>query len=126
MLKKFSSRDGCPTRELFCNNVKISARVADTPEHRLQGLMGVKKLGDNEGCLLDFRFAQPVSLWMRNVPIDLDVAFLDAAGTIVAVDNMLSESNIIYKSPENVRYALEMSKGFLSKHKIEEGDIILL
>ncbi len=126
MLKKFSSRDAFPRRPLHCNDVKINARIADTPESRLQGLMGVKKLGDNEGCLLDFKFAQPISLWMRNVPVNLDVAFVDSAGTIVAIDSMLSESNVIYRSPENVRYALEMPNGFFKKHEISEGDIILL
>ena len=126
MLKRFSSNEDCPRKQLVCNDIQINARLADTSEQREKGLMGVKSLSENEGCLLDFESEQPISLWMRNVPIDLDVAFINSTGIIVAIDHMLSEADIIYRSPSDVRYALEMSKGFFDKNGIKEGDTVLL
>lgn len=126
MLRKFSSRQFIPRKQLNCKGIPIDARLAATPEDRLKGLMGIESLGDNEGCLLDFKFEQPLILWMRNVPIDLDVAYLASNGEIVAVDNMFANSNRLYHSPINVRYALEMPANFFSKHQIISGDQVVI
>jgi uncharacterized protein len=57
-------------------NIKIQLEVAQTPEQQMMGLMYRPALPDNRGMLFVFPSAQPVKFWMKNVPVALDMVFL--------------------------------------------------
>jgi uncharacterized membrane protein (UPF0127 family) len=67
---------------------KFSAEIADTAEERAQGLMFRDKLAANEGMLFLYPVAKPVSFWMKNTPLPLDMLFIDATGQIINVAAM--------------------------------------
>lgn len=54
----------------------IQLEVARTPQQQATGLMYRKSLADNRGMLFSFEPPQPVSFWMKNVVIPLDMVFL--------------------------------------------------
>jgi uncharacterized membrane protein (UPF0127 family) len=58
------------------NGTKIQLEVAKTPEQQAMGLMYRTNLADNQGMLFKFPSAQPVSFWMKNTLIPLDMIFL--------------------------------------------------
>ncbi|NJN07313.1 MAG: DUF192 domain-containing protein [Richelia sp. SL_2_1] len=58
------------------NGTKIQLEVAQTPQQQAMGLMYRPTLPDNRGMLFDFVSPQPVSFWMKNVPVPLDMVFL--------------------------------------------------
>jgi hypothetical protein len=58
------------------NGAKINLEVAKTPEQQAMGLMYRPALPDDRGMLFVFPSAQPVSFWMLNVPVSLDMVFL--------------------------------------------------
>ncbi|MBD2148475.1 DUF192 domain-containing protein [Sphaerospermopsis sp. FACHB-1194] len=58
------------------NGTKINLEVAKTPEQQAMGLMYRPALPDDRGMLFVFPSAQPVSFWMLNVPVSLDMVFL--------------------------------------------------
>ncbi|MFM2060527.1 MAG: hypothetical protein RLZZ507_197 [Cyanobacteriota bacterium] len=58
------------------NGTKINLEVAKTPEQQMMGLMYRPALPDDRGMLFVFPSAQPVSFWMKNVPVSLDMVFL--------------------------------------------------
>ncbi|BBD58856.1 hypothetical protein NIES2109_16350 [Nostoc sp. HK-01] len=58
------------------NGTKIELEVAVTPEQQAKGLMNRPALPDNRGMLFKFPSAQPVQFWMKNVPVALDMVFL--------------------------------------------------
>ncbi len=58
------------------NGRKIQLEVARTPKQQAMGLMYRDALPDNRGMLFEFSSPQPVSFWMLNVPVPLDMVFL--------------------------------------------------
>ena len=63
---------------------QIQLEVAKTPEQLATGLMYRTTLADDRGMLFVFKPARPVSFWMKNVPMNLDMVFLQA-GTVVKI-----------------------------------------
>ncbi len=59
------------------NGSKIDLEVAQTPEQQQMGLMHRPALPDDRGMLFTFSQPQPVSFWMKNVPVPLDMVFLN-------------------------------------------------
>lgn len=61
----------------FPKDVKIELEVAATPEQQMMGLMYRPTLADNRGMLFVFPSSQPVKFWMKNVPVALDMVFIE-------------------------------------------------
>jgi len=60
----------------FHENIKIQLEVARTQEQQQMGLMYRPALANNRGMLFVFPTAQSVKFWMKNVPVALDMVFL--------------------------------------------------
>lgn len=58
------------------NGTTIELEVARTPEQQQMGLMYRPALPNNRGMLFPFSAPQPVRFWMKNVPVALDMVFL--------------------------------------------------
>ncbi|MDB9446971.1 DUF192 domain-containing protein [Anabaena sp. CS-542/02] len=58
------------------NGSRIQLEVARTPEQQAKGLMYRPPLPDDQGMLFEFPDARPVRFWMKNVPVPLDMVFL--------------------------------------------------
>ena len=122
MIKKFA-KENPDYKTIKCNGVTIYARVADDDTERAKGLSGVESLGPNEGMLFDFLTEQPVSFWMKNCLMDIDVAFATENKVIVDIGNMYKDlPNVLHNSPVPVRYALEVPKNFFAQNNIAVGD----
>lgn len=108
-------------------HLPIYARLANTPQLLERGLMEVNRLDLNEGCLLDFKKEVEANLWMRNCKINLQAATIGKDGKIVDIlDMYCSDPYRVHRSSKPVRYALEMSEQFFTKHGIKVGDRVRL
>ncbi len=55
---------------------RIALEVAQTPEQQALGLMYRPALAPDRGMLFPISPPRPVSFWMRNVPVPLDMVFI--------------------------------------------------
>ncbi len=104
------------------------AFVADTGETRQVGLMNVTEheLAPDEGMIFVFYTDLPLSFWMRNTIIPLDIAYIRSDGLIVKAYTMQPLYEGGYPSIEAAKYALEVHAGQFAKWGIREGDRVII
>ncbi|MFO1157870.1 MAG: DUF192 domain-containing protein [Reyranellaceae bacterium] len=103
--------------------IKFDVELALTEAERARGLMFREKLGPYDGMLFDFYQEAPVSFWMKNTLIPLDMVFIAADGTIRHVHanaKPLSTDTIPSEFP--VRGVLEINGGSARLLGIKPGD----
>lgn len=99
--------------------------LADDAEERRIGLMHRREMGADQGMLFDFGRSQPVSMWMRNTYIPLDMLFIDEGGEIVNIGHdTVPHSEAIVSSAGRVRFVLEVPAGTSRLLGIGPGDIV--
>ena len=99
----------------------FKVEVAATPVERARGLMERTRLPANGGMLFVFETADRHCFWMRNTPLPLSIAFIDASGRIVALADMAPRSDALHCPPSEVRYALEIAQGGFATRGIAPG-----
>jgi uncharacterized membrane protein (UPF0127 family) len=92
--------------------IKFDVDLALNDIERARGLMFRKELGPYEGMLFDFYQEAPVTFWMKNTLIPLDMVFIAADGTIRHVHaNAKPLSTDTIPSEYPVRAVLEINGG---------------
>ncbi len=62
---------------------------------------------------------------MKNTFIPLSIAFLDDSGRIISIQSMTPiQTDEHYRSPQPVRYALEVNQGWFDTRGIQVGDVV--
>ena len=103
----------------------FTVEVVDTPETRAQGLMYRQELADDAGMLFDFQEERPVSFWMRNTFIPLDMLFIKADGTILNIHvNARPHDTTSIPSEGPVQFVLEIPGGRSDELGIAAGDTV--
>lgn len=109
-------------------NVKstIDIAIAKTEHQRNLGLMDVYKLVENQGMLFLFEKEQPLTFWMANTPLPLDIFFVNKDSVIIRVHkNTQPLSNSQYGTDgELAQFVVETNAGYSTTHDIKEGDRI--
>ena len=114
--------------------------LALDPPTRQRGLSGRGEIPRHGGMLFVLPRPQPFAMVMRDCPVPIDVAFLDADGRVVAVHEMAVEpprapgessaayeSRLpLYSSPTPVLFAIETAGGRLRELGLAEGARVAL
>jgi uncharacterized membrane protein (UPF0127 family) len=97
--------------------------VATTPAQHEQGLMWVRQLAPDQGMLFLLESPRPMTMWMKNTYMPLDMVFADEAGRIVGIArNTTPLSTTLISSPSNVAAVLEILAGESNRRGITVGD----
>lgn len=107
--------------EAFIGDYPVRLQVALTETEQRQGLMGTQELPADNGMLFVFRPERPVAMWMKNTPIDLDLAYLDARAQIVSLGTMKALTTDLHESNGPVGFAIEMPAHWFRYHRIPLG-----
>ena len=98
--------------------------VAITPDQQARGLMWRPVLGSNKGMLFIFDRQRPLSFWMQNTLIPLDMVFIDNAGQLVSIQR---EATPLSRTPRPsngpARFVLEIDGGDAAALNITEATV---
>jgi uncharacterized protein len=100
--------------------------LAETPAQQEQGLMWLRQLPPDYGMLFVLGAPRPMTMWMKNTYVSLDMLFLNASGRIshiAARTTPLSET--IISSNGEVVGVLEIAAGEAQRRGIAVGDRVL-
>jgi uncharacterized membrane protein (UPF0127 family) len=111
-----------PIVELKIKGHTLRAEVAANDQTRETGLMYRFSLKPDSGMLFVFGTPQPLAFWMKNTYVPLSIAFIDAEGRIVNIEDMAPQTEATHGSRGLALYALEMKKGWFGAKGIAPGD----
>jgi uncharacterized membrane protein (UPF0127 family) len=99
--------------------------MADTPAQQQQGLMWVQQLPADHGMLFVLTAPRPMSMWMKNTYVPLDMLFVDARGRITHIAHKTTPlSEEIISSNGDVAGVVEILAGEAARRGIAVGDHI--
>lgn len=101
----------------------FAVEVMRTQDEKARGLMERSHLPQDRGMLFDFNQPEPVSMWMKNTILSLDMVFIRADGTIARIaDHTEPFSERIIPSGEPVLAVLEINAGVAGEIGAKPGD----
>jgi uncharacterized protein len=105
---------------------KFTVEVATSPAQLEQGLMFRQHLAPDAGMIFDFQSPSPVSMWMKNTWIPLDMLFVDASGRIVNIHQRAVPGSLEpIDAGAPVRAVIELNGGTAARLGIESGDRVI-
>jgi uncharacterized membrane protein (UPF0127 family) len=110
-----------PRIELTVGFYRIEAEVAANQADRMQGLMQRRAMAANQGMLFVFPQDARHCMWMRNTLLPLSVAFLDADGRILNIEDMQPQTEDNHCAAGAARFALEMNLGWFIGKGLQPG-----
>ncbi len=110
-----------PMLELTAGFHRIEAEVAATDQNRQVGLMNRKAMAPQHGMLFVFDHENTHCMWMRNTLLPLSVAFMDASGAIINIEDMQPQTEDNHCARRPARFALEMNLGWFAQRGIKPG-----
>jgi uncharacterized membrane protein (UPF0127 family) len=102
---------------------RFAVEVMRDDASRSRGLMFRRHMAPDHGMLFDFERVEPVTMWMKNTYLPLDMVFIRQDGTVsrVAADTEPLSTAII-SSEGPVLAVLELNAGTAAKLGIKPGD----
>ncbi|WP_424928101.1 DUF192 domain-containing protein [Amaricoccus tamworthensis] len=101
---------------------RFDVEVMDDRAERARGMMHRESLGRFAGMLFVYDYPQPVSFWMRNTLIPLDMLFFDETGALVSFhENAVPLDETPIPGGNRIQYVLEINGGMTSTLGIDEG-----
>ena len=105
--------------------VRVRVELAQKEQERRVGLMYRKHLDAEAGMLFLFEAQQPLTFWMRNTYVPLDMIFITDA---LAVLGVVENAEPLTDAPRAVagmsRYVLEVNAGYSRSHGIAGGTLV--
>ncbi len=101
----------------------FTVEVMRTPDQLERGLMYRRTMAPDRGMLFDFGASRPVSMWMKNTYLRLDMVFIAADGRVVSVKRDAEPlSEAIIPSGGDVLGVLEVNAGTAARIGLKAGD----
>ena len=104
----------------------FNVEVASTPAQQQRGLQGRHMMSADSGMLFTVDPPAPMSMWMANTPIPLDIIFIGTKGAIAGIfEQAVPLSRNPISSPTPVSGVLEVRGGTVTRLGIKAGDHVI-
>ena len=101
----------------------FNIEIASTNGERALGLMYRRELPNNAGMLFLYDPPQPITMWMRNTILSLDMIFIGTDGKVHRIESRTEPfSTDIISSDCTVQGVLEVNAGTAAKIGLKTGD----
>ncbi len=105
---------------------RLNLEVAKTDQERERGLMFRESMPENQGMLFVFQPQSRAGFWMRNTLIPLSLAWLDAGGVIVDIQDMQPLTETVHMPAAPYSYAIEANRGWFQASGVVPGQHVRL
>ncbi len=106
--------------------IPLDVEVAISPQQKAYGLMYRRALAPGTGMIFLFNPDEPVSFWMKNTYIPLDMLFIRRDGSIARIITARPLDLTPIPSGEPVHAVLEIGGGEAARMGLIGGDMVLL
>jgi uncharacterized membrane protein (UPF0127 family) len=108
---------------LFVGSQRIRTWIMDSESKRQEGMMFLtdKEVKNDDGMLFVFAQEQPLSFWMENTVLPLDLIFLDSQGRVINIRQGKPFDRSMLPSSRPAKYVLELRQGMAAKYGIKPG-----
>ncbi len=118
-------QSGLPRMKLYLGARELNAELAITPAAIQKGLMWRTNIADTDAMLFVFGRPHQTAFYMRNVPMDIDVAYLDPEGVILEIHRLERfNTNPVPSSSSRIQFVLETAEGWFNRHGISTGTVV--
>jgi uncharacterized membrane protein (UPF0127 family) len=104
--------------------------VVDTPFDRERGLMYRKNLPADYGMLFVFPAEMPMSFWMKNTLVPLDMLFIGSDKKVNVLHENVKASKLdtpdekVARAGGVAQFVLELPAGAIKRRKLKKGDAL--
>jgi uncharacterized protein len=113
-----------PTVMMTLGNQPFVVQKALNEEQRNKGLMFVTSMPADHGMIFAFANEEPLSFWMKNTLIPLDLVFLDHEGRVVAIQQGKIKDISDIPSLKPAKYVIELNLNAATTAGLKAGDIV--
>ena len=111
--------------KLWLGAEEMVAELALTSQQQQTGMMFRTDLAENAGMLFVFPVPHRASFWMKNCPLPLSAAYIDAEGVILEIHHLQAHNtNSVVASSDRVQFVLETSQGWFERHQVTTGMVV--
>ena len=114
-----------PVIRLTAGSGNLEVEVASNKGQRSLGLMNRISMPESRGMLFVYPAPAYFCMWMKNTKIPLSVAFIDAQGQVINIEDMAPQTETNHCTARNATYALEANRGWFAKHGVSAGSQVL-
>lgn len=108
-------------------SIWLDVEVAATRAMRTRGMMWRVTLAEGKGMLFLFKKEEPLSFWMRNTLIPLDMVFIDSRLKVAGIVENAEPRTLNGRSPgKPAQFVLELPGGYTRKMRIKPGSPVEL
>ncbi len=114
-----------PTIKLWIGSEELTAEMALSAIQQQTGMMFRTNTVENEGMIFVLPQAMRASFWMKNCFVPLSIAYIDPDGVIQEIHDLQPQNtNSVWSTSRNIRFALETSQGWFQRHNISTGTLV--
>jgi uncharacterized protein len=125
VLSAMAQAANLPVIRLSAGTGNLEVEVASNKAQRSLGLMNRASMPESRGMLFVYPAPAYFCMWMKNTKIPLSVAFIEAQGQVINIEDMAPQTETNHCTQRNATYALEANRGWFAKHGVVAGSQII-